>query len=60
MGLPYETVDLGHFVQPGLGPAFLRYRSLDLESEGFNIFWVGKKLVKCICERLYIIEISGP
>jgi hypothetical protein len=60
MGLPYETIDLGHFVQPSFGPAFLCYCSLNLVAEGFNIFRVGKKLVKCICERLRMIAISSP
>jgi hypothetical protein len=44
-GLPYEAVDLVHFVHRGLGPAFLGYYSLDLVAEGFDIFWVRKKTV---------------
>jgi hypothetical protein len=44
-GLPYEAVDLVQFVHRGLGPAFLCNYSLDLEAEGFDIFWVRKKTV---------------
>jgi len=34
-----------HLVNPGLGPAFLFYRSFDFMAERFNMFWVGKEVI---------------
>jgi hypothetical protein len=52
LGLSEETVYPVHFVYPSFRPTIFCNHSVDLFTEGFDIFRVGKKTVQYLRERL--------
>jgi len=54
LGLPEKTIYLVHLVYPSFRPAFIFDYSVHLLAEGFKIFWIGKKTVQRLRDRLLI------